>query len=320
MTFLVLGEALVDLVQSRGDGTFSAHPGGSPYNVAITVGRLGGPVGFVGQCGDDAFGEALTARLAHAGVSLGGWRRLHRPSSLAVAALDPQARAEYRFYFDGTAGLAFPDAVDLDGVRVLHTGSIASWIAVSAPAVRRAMRRARGCGALVSYDPNVRPDLMADAAATRVAIEACVSLAHVVKASEDDLAALYPRDAAPDVAAGWCRLGAGLVVVTRGADGAVAFGPAGRLLDCSAPGIAVADTVGAGDAFTGGLLCALAQAGLDGPDALLAAVRSGDGRLATAVRTAVAVSAITCERPGADPPTAAELAAWLAPPDRARWR
>jgi fructokinase len=313
MRFLVAGEALVDLVQSRTDGRFTAHAGGSPFNVAITLGRLGEQVLLAGQGGDDAFGALLAERLGESGVLLDCWRTLPLPTSVAVAALDERGAAGYRFYFDGTAGLAAAGMPPPPEVAVLHAGSIASWLAPSAPVVQSLMSGARACGrTLVSYDPNVRPALMPDVAAARVQIERCIGSAHVVKVSDEDLALLYGDASLDETAAACCRRGASLVVVTRGAAGALAFGPHGPIAECAAPKITVADTVGAGDSFAGGLLSALAADGLAAPAALHAAAAAGDARIADALHTAVTVAAITCERPGADPPTAAELATRVA--------
>jgi len=312
MRFTVIGEALVDLVARRDDpSAFTAHAGGSPYNVAITLGRLGESVAFVGQCGGDGFGSVLTAKLRDSGVDLAAWRTLELPTSLAVATLDASSQARYGFYFEGTAGLCF-DAGAIPPGDVLHVGSIASWHPSSAPVVQAQLASVRARGeTLVSFDPNVRPALMPDHAAAVAEIEKCVASAHVVKASDEDVAWLYPDVPLPAVARRWCELGARLVVVTRGRDGAVGYGSAGELAAVPAPWITVADTVGAGDSFAGGLLAALAVRGLAHPAKLSSAVESRDAALVDALHVAVTVSAITCERPGADPPTRAELDARL---------
>jgi fructokinase len=310
--FTVIGEALVDLVQSREDARFSAHPGGSAFNVAITLARLGDRVAFAGQRGADGFGELLGAKLLGSGVRPDHWRTLDRPSSLAVAALDDRGQAKYSFYFGGTAGLAFEELGPLPATDVLHAGSIASWLPPAAGYVQDVLRAARSGGTtLVSYDPNVRPALVSDLATTTAEIERCIALAHVVKASDEDVATLHPGESVDAVAARWCALGAALVVVTRGADGAIAFGPGGELLRQAAPRITVADTVGAGDSFAGALLSALAGTGLGAPAGLARAVATRDARLAQVLGVAVAVSAFTCQRPGADPPTRGELDAYL---------
>jgi fructokinase len=303
--FTVVGEALVDLVQSRDEPAgFTAHAGGSPYNVAITLGRLGQQVSLVARSGRDGFGRMLEDKARASGVSFDRWQIVDEPTSLAVASLDPAGGATYDFYLDSTAGLSWDDSlVDLVPTGgVLHLGSIASWRPPSGPVLQAMQRRAYDSGTtLVSYDPNVRPALIADVAAARASIERCISAAHLVKASDEDLAYLYPDRSPADIAAQW---DAELTVVTLGGDGAVAFPRGGDELRCAGRAITVADTVGAGDSFAGGLLTALAGSAVTTPAALRDASRE---QLGTALEFAVAVSAITCERRGAEPPTRADL-------------
>jgi fructokinase len=157
---------------------------------------------------------------------------------------------------------------------------------------------------LVSYDPNVRPGLLSDPAAGRAAVERGVRLAHIAKASREDVAWLYPDRTAPEAARLWLRLGATVVIVTDGADGADVFVATDPALHRPAPAVTLGDTVGAGDAFTAGLLASLGWHGLDSP-ALVGRCRPGD--LASVVDDAVMVAALACERPGADLPTLAEF-------------
>lgn len=305
--FTVVGEALVDLVGRP--PAFTAYPGGSPYNVAITLGRLGHQVSLVARSGRDGFGRMLEDKARDSGVSFDRWQIVDEPTTLAVASLDAAGSASYDFYLDSTAGLGWDDSiVDLiESGGVLHLGSIASWRAPSAGVLQALQRRAHDGGAtLVSFDPNVRPALIADRDAARASIERCVSAAHLVKASDEDVAYLYPDTTLDDVAARWCALGAAAVVVTLGGEGALAFGEDGELARVPGEPITVADTVGAGDSFTGGLLGALADRDVRGADGL-----RDRALIAAAVREAVVVSAITCERSGANPPTRAELDARL---------
>lgn len=304
----VVGEALVDLVRPAGAATFAAHPGGSPYNVAITLARLGVPTSLVARIGRDEFGRMLVGKARDSGLDVRRVATIDRPTTLAVAGVDADGHAEYDFYVDATAAFDWDDSlVDLRVIDVLHVGSLASWLPQSAPRVLELQQRAHAAGSLVSYDPNVRPALIADALSVRSGIERCIALAHLVKASDEDVAFLYPRESLDTVAARWCELGAALAVVTLGRQGAVAFGAGGELVRRPGLPISVADTVGAGDSFTGGLLAALVDRGLVTPPALVAAVAGAPGLVGEAVQHAVVVSAMTCERRGADPPTRAEL-------------
>jgi fructokinase len=133
-------------------------------------------------------------------------------------------------------------------------------------------------------------------------VEAGVAAAHLVKASDDDIAWLYPGAPAADIADHWLRLGATAVVITRGADGAAGFRRNAEPLERPARQVQLVDTIGAGDAFTSGLLDALARSGVRDAASLAAA------DLGAALDEAILVAALTCERAGADPPTAQEVA------------
>jgi fructokinase len=299
---LVVGETLVDIVL-RGATTAGEHPGGSPANVALGLGRLGRQVSLLSRLGDDARGERVRAHLEASGVKLAPGTLAPGPTSTATARLDERGVASYEFELDWRLA----EVVELPPARALHTGSIAAFLAPGGEAVLELVHRARG-SLTVSYDPNARPVLMGNAKPARERVERFVAAADVVKVSDEDLAWLAPGADPAAVAQDWLGLGPALVVVTRGGEGATGVCAAGRV-DVAAPRITVVDTVGAGDAFMAGLLDALAGAGLLGAD------RSSDLRalpqegLSAAVRRATRVAAITCTRPGADPPRREELVA-----------
>ena len=206
--FTVGGEALVDLVGQSPH--FTAHAGGSAYNVAITLARLGAPVSLIARTGRDEFGAMLETKARESGVSFDRWQIVDEPTSLAVATLDAAGSAQYDFYFDGTAGLGWDDSVvDLAPTSgVLHLGSIATWRPPSAGMLQALQRRAYESGAtLVCYDPNVRPALIADRDAARASIERCISAAHLVKASDEDVEFLYPGTELAEVAEAVVRPG-----------------------------------------------------------------------------------------------------------------
>jgi fructokinase len=300
----VLGEALVDLVDSGDQRTFTAHLSGSPLNVAVGLARLGQPTQFLARFSQDTFGRRLRDFAERNGVGLTGAVDAPEPSTLAVVNLDEHRKARYDFYLDGSADWQWrPDELVVpDGTTILHAGSLTSWTPPGAEHVLALLRRARPA-ALISYDPNVRPALLGTPARARPLVEPAVAAAHIVKASDDDTAWLYPGEQPADTAARWLDLGAGVVVITRGAGGAVAYRRAADPLERPARPVRLVDTIGAGDAFTAGLLDALARAGVRDAASL------GTADLGGALDEAVLVAALTCERAGADPPTAAEVAA-----------
>jgi fructokinase len=299
----VIGEALIDLVDSGDQRTFTAHLSGSPLNVAVGLARLGQPTQFLARFSQDTFGRRLRDYAERNGVGLAvAVVDAPQPSTLAVVNLDEHRKARYDFYLDGSADWQWrPDELVVpDGTAILHAGSLTSWTPPGAEHVLSALRRARH-GVLVSYDPNVRPALLGTAARARPLIEAAVATAHLVKASDDDIAWLYPGDEPADTARRWLDLGATVVVITRGAGGAVGYRRGAEPLERPARPVRLVDTIGAGDAFTSGLLDALARTGVRDPVSLAAA------DLGAALDEAILAAALTCERAGADPPTAAEL-------------
>jgi fructokinase len=193
-----------------------------------------------------------------------------------------------------------------DRVVALHTGSLAAVLPPGAAAVRRLVERAR-CSATISYDPNCRPLLMGEPHAVREQVEALVGLAHVVKASAEDVAWLLPGRAPADVASAWLARGASLVAITLGADGVVGVAPGTGPVWRPGRGVDVVDTVGAGDAFVSALLAGLYRRDLLGAARREALRAMREQTLADVLDEAVLVSALTCTRRGADPPTRDEL-------------
>ena len=301
----VIGEALVDLV-AVGDGAYQARPGGSPYNVAVGLARLGLRASLMARLADNAFGRLLRGHAEGEGIDLAASPLALEPTTLAVVSLDEQARATYDFYLDGTADWQWTSA-ETDRLRqdtaVLHFGSLASWTPPGCDTVLAMVGAVHQAGAvLVSYDPNVRPLLLGDPARGRERVERSVGVSHVVKASREDVEWLYPGSGVQQVADRWLELGPLCVVVTDGAEGAHAFRAGAPGVRSAGRRTRVVDTVGAGDSFTAGFLAALVHRGVHQPDAV-AGLDSSE--LGTLLDDAIVVSSLTCERVGADPPTAA---------------
>lgn len=304
----VLGEALIDLV-CEPDGRFAARPGGSPMNVAVGLARLGLPTSFMARLSGDAFGRTLRAHVARNGVGTENCMHAGEPTTLAVVSLDSQGRAEYDFYVEGTADWQWTDT-ELRQVApattVFHTGSIASWTGPGAARIWAAASRLRESGVLITYDPNARPRLMGQRDHAVAQVQAGVSLAHVVKCSDQDLEFLYPTEEPATVVDRWLTMGPELVIVTLGSDGATGALRSGRRTQRPSIRVTVADTIGAGDAFMSGLLAGLYRSELVSPQSLAA---MSDEQLDAVIDDAVLSAALTCERPGADPPTAGQFAA-----------
>lgn len=296
---LVVGEALVDVVRRSGRDDVE-HPGGSAANVAVALARLGRPVRFATAWGDDARGRVLAAHVQRDGVVLHGDPVVLERTSTAIATLDEGGAASYTFDLDWRLGPLPPVAA-----RVVHACSIAAVVEPGCAQVVAALAAARGTST-TTYDVNVREAVTGTGPGLRLAVERVVAHADVVKASDEDLAALWPDRSEEEVAAHLHGLGALAVVVTRGGDGAIVLLPSGRA-DVASPPTTVADTIGAGDTFMAGLVDALWERDLLGAsrrDALAALTPPAWQPL---LSWAARVAAVTVSRPGADPPRRDEV-------------
>jgi fructokinase len=311
--FVVVGEALVDLVGQRGGRTLTAHPGGSPANVALGLARLGAAVTLRTRLGRDAFGAMIRGHLEASGVRVDAGSDEGVSTSLAIATL-AAGIASYDFRIEWDPGPLAPLPIE---TRCMHTGSLATVLRPGRAHVVDLMQREHARGRVtVSYDPNVRPALMGEPARARPEIERLVALSDVVKVSDEDLRWLYPDEPDELVAQRWLRSGPALVVVTRGGAGVYAVT---ATLEVHRPAVPIdlVDTVGAGDSFTSGLLDGLQRADLVGSARREALAAIDEATLVSVVDAAAMIAAITCSRPGADPPTRAEADAALAAGPRA---
>jgi fructokinase len=305
---VVAGEALVDLAP-RGEQLLPL-PGGSPYNVGIGLGRLEVATSYLGVLSTDGFGERLANRLVAEGVGLDLAPRTDAPTTLAVVHLDADGRASYGFYLEGTSAVT----LDAEALPQLPPGAS---LHVSLGAIGLAPAgTGRALGQLLttasrqrftSLDPNVRPvvfDVVGGRERYRVELDAAVAACDLVKVSDEDLEALADDGDALGLARQWADAGPVAVVVTRGPHGAVVVRATGEDVAVDGETVEVVDTVGAGDAFTSGLLAWLDEHGL-ADRARLAAL--DDASWSAALRFARRVAAITCTRAGSDPPRRTEL-------------
>ena len=298
--------------EAGSDGRRAEHPGGSPANVALGLGRLGRQVGLLTRIGTDPHGASIRALLEASAVRVEPASIVDAATSTATATIDEHGVASYDFRIDWR----LPDSArSLDTLGpaaprlALHTGSIATFLQPGGDAVLDLVASASG-RVTVTYDPNARPALMGAADAALARVERFVGHSDVVKVSDEDLDWLTPGQDPIDVAARWLAAGPSIVVVTRGGQGAMALCAAGQA-EVRARPISVVDTVGAGDSFMSALIDHLLGADLLGAD------RASDLRAISLAEVeamlayAVRISAITCQRAGADPPTRAELDAGL---------
>lgn len=299
-TALVIGEALVDIVD---DGrTVADHPGGSPTNVAVGLARLGREVELATWIAPDERGRSIQDHLAADGVGLAPASLGAEHTSTATATLAADGAPSYDFDIDW----ALPSVTLPDDCRVVHTGSLAAALAPGREVVLDAVRRAAGRSS-ITFDPNVRADLLGSPAAARELIERYVKLADVVKASDEDLAWLGEGADPEEVLRGWVDLGPRIVVMTRGAHGVVAMTSSGLEVMVPSEPTEVVDTVGAGDSFMSGLIDGLWSAGLLGAEHRDELGRISPDTLRSVLGRAAHIAAITVSRAGANPPRIDEL-------------
>lgn len=322
--FVVGGESLIDLkaevtledgrVTGRdGEGqiVMTAHPGGSPYNCAIALARLGNETGFLCPISADAFGDYLMGPLTEAGVTALLGERVADYTTLAVVNFDDRHNARYGFYraADGAIEAASAIAALPEALELYQIGGFCPIVPREAEAWLEVVDAARRRGAAITIDPNVRPSLVDDFEGYKGRLQHFLDRAHLVKLSEEDIAALVPGTEIEDFARRLldgpeCRL----VVVTLGDLGSRAFTRAGT----ASAGIhrppVFGDTVGAGDSLMAGIITWLRDHDRLAPDAMAGL---DSAALAEMLRFGAVVAGINCGRKGCKPPTRAEVDAVL---------
>lgn len=308
MTHLICGEALFDLfAEETPDGfAFDARIGGSPFNVALGLARLGQPAALFTGLSTDFLGARLRKALAAEGVGLGFLVQKAAPTTLSLVGLRPDGSPDYAFLGTGAAdrSLVPSDLPALDEtVTTLHFGSYSLVVEPTGASLLALARREAG-RRLITFDPNVRPTVEPDMALWRARIEAFAEAATIVKISFEDAERLYGAEPLEALAHRFLERGTALVVVTLGGEGAAGFTRSLAEVRVPAPRIEMVDAVGAGDTFQSALIAALAELGAGRPEA----VASLDaGQLEQILQFAATAAAITCGRRGADLPRRMEL-------------
>lgn len=296
------GEALIDIVVDR-HGGLMAHPGGGPYNVARTIGRLGQPVTYLGRLSTDAFGARLRRELAADGVELTTVVPTDAPTTLALAELDESGAATYRFYTAATSAPGLTpraaSAVLPSHVGTLYVGTLGLVLEPMATTLEELVDRIDDA-ALVALDPNCRPSTIDDPGAYRRRIERLLRRTDVIKVSDDDLDWLNPGTPPVEAARRMVTNDGAVALVTCGGAGALVVTRA-DVVSVEAPRVDVVDTIGAGDSFIGAFLAHWRSCGFGRAD--LRRRRA----VVDATRFAAEVAAMTCARASADPPRFGEI-------------
>lgn len=309
---VVCGESLVDVVQQGGSrheanrgGLAPLQPalGGGPFNVAISLGRLGSAVSLLSAVSTDTYGDAIVDALRAAGVGTALVQRRDEPTSLALATIADDGSARYSFYVEGTADRSVTDPGALPPtVAAVTFGTLSLVLEPGATVYENLMRHCRAEGRVVVLDPNIRPAVIDDPDDYRRRFRSWMSSVDLVKLSDEDAAWLGDGPAGSS-AADWLGDGVSAVVTTAGASGITVRTAAGEVT-APAPSVDVVDTIGAGDSVLGGLVHHLDRHGRLSPDAVRSLTVE---EWREAAEFAAHVAAVTVSRPGADPPWAGEL-------------
>ena len=293
--FVSAGEALTDLIRQH-DGYWLARAGGAPWNVARVMARFNIPSAFAGSVSRDNFGDEIAALSKEAGLDARFLQQHDKPPLLAIV----HETSPPRYYFIGTdsADLAFDPKLLPNGwtrsCEWLHCGGISLARQPLRDRLIGMLEGAKAAGVRISFDPNFRNLMTAtyDATLQRVA-----GVADVIKVSDEDLRGLFrTRDEDAALAQLKALNPHASILLTRGAEGAELH-VGGQRLHQASPFVDIVDTVGAGDASIGGLLCSL----MNHPAA----------DWTTHLRFAIAAGTAACLQPGASPPTLASVQALL---------
>ena len=300
----VAGEVLVDLIPSiDGDESidgrrYRAIVGGGAANTAKALARLGRRCEFIGGLSSDRFGHMAWMEFERDGVGLDLIHESDRPTARAILDVSTDGSARYSFEVEGSTTFAFDESWLPEGSPdVVHVGTLATVVEPGSLKLMQWVREVKGKGAVILFDPNVRPAFLGERSRYRELIEEWVALADLVKASEEDLEWLYPESDQESVSTRWMERGPELIVITRGSRGMVAVR---RDESVGVAGVEaqVVDTVGAGDTVGAVLVEAILDSGLD---------QLRGEALAATLRRAAHAASLTCSRQGAEPPTRSEL-------------
>jgi fructokinase len=305
---LCCGEALIDMLprtSTLGEDAYAPYAGGAIFNTAIALGRLGVPTAFFTGLSDDMMGDLLRKTLRESGVDYSYCATLSRPTTIAFVKL-VDGHATYAFYDEGTAGRMITEA-ELpalgDDCEALHFGAI-SLIPEPCGTTYEALLTREHASRVISLDPNIRPGFIKDKDAHLGRIRRMAAMSDIVKFSDEDLAWFGLDGDEEALARHWLHHGAKLVVVTRGADGAVGY-TANHKVTVPSERVTVVDTVGAGDTFDAGVLASLKMQNLLTKQQV---ARLDESQIGKALALGAKAAAVTVSRAGANPPWAREIA------------
>ena len=299
----VTGEALVDFVPDA-QGQSQWTPGGSGLNTALALARLDMKTSFAGALSEDENGQCLADFLRAEKINLDHALMSTKPCPHVVVSKDTNGAPHYDLHLADSALEDAPARWNWpEGTQHFHATSFAATLGPGGEAACVALRDARKI-MTTSFDPNIRASIFPDRTSIPLLLAQRIRHADIVKVSSEDLDAIAPGILHDHVISEWRGLGARLIIITRGAQGAVALFGSSHI-EVAAPQITVCDSVGAGDTFMGALLAMMAQDNHLGRWQL-----PEESQVVRWLTFATQAASLCCTRPGAHPPTCDEMVAF----------
>jgi fructokinase len=304
---IVIGEALIDLIQDRYNPTsYNAVVGGANANVAIALARREANHTFLARISTDSFGQQITKKLTDNNVNTNHKVITNEPTTLAVVSINAQGSPSYSFYVNGTADWGWtPEELPNLEAEAIQFGCLTMAMEPGNLVIEE-WAKAQSHNTTISHDINMRPALGFDQAKEKTRVERVNEFSHIIKASDEDLEWLDPNRTPDETAQEWSKNK--LVLITKGSEGVDVYKNGEKLFNVPSRKINVVDTVGAGDTFTANLLGQLQENNHLGTNPTDKLMNINDEDLHTYVHIAGIAASINCERAGAEPPTKGDLA------------
>ena len=267
---VAIGELLIDFAPggetSDGTALFERNPGGAPGNVLALAAKLGKKTALISKVGEDQFGRFLTEVLKNIHVETKGLvHTKDANTTLAFVHLDKSGDRSFSFYRKPGADMLLDKSeVDVSLVkncRIFHFGTVSLTDNPSREATLFAVKTAKENGAIISFDPNLRPPLWNSLEDAKSMIEEGLQYAHILKVSNEELE-FITGEKELDVGAEYIKdkYGIGVILVTLGPSGCYyKIGEFSGILP--AYDVRTVDTTGAGDAFLGAFLYQVIESG-----------------------------------------------------------
>lgn len=273
---VALGELLVDFTENgmspQGNPLLEANPGGAPCNVLSMLQRLGRQTAFIGKVGADSFGEMLRDVVAKQGVDTSNLIMDNEvPTTLAFVHTAPDGDRSFSFYRNPGADMMLREEdIDkslLENTKIFHFGTLSMTAPEVEQATKTAVQTAKEAGALISFDPNLRPPLWKSLDVAKEKIAYGIGVCDILKISDDEIAFFTGM---PDIDAGVAKIQetfhTPFICATMGKKGSRAY-YSGSRVECE-PFLNenTIETTGAGDTFMACVLNGVLQHGFDGMD------------------------------------------------------